>query len=110
LRLVLEVILKIQIKFTDEAQFVKNLDAIARTYIFHSPAIAKNKKLIYGSGKWLNDEGKKAIARHFLTIMCQTCYLMEECLHKKVISNSQQMFKPDSAFEVSLAFYSIESY
>jgi len=97
LRLVLEAILRITIESTDELQFMDNLNTIATKRIFHSPGIVKNKKYVYTLGNWLTDEGKKAVARHFLNVLCQILYLMEQCLQNRVIPGSE-MFKRDSSF------------
>jgi hypothetical protein len=86
--------------YRNDAQFAESLNAIAYKRIFHSPIIAKNKRFVYTRGHWLTAEGKKAVEKHFLTVIFQIFYLMEQSLINRVIDNNLQMFKYDSEFEV----------
>jgi hypothetical protein len=55
--LVLETVLKIRIEYTNELNFMEQLEKLAHKHIFHSPGIAKNKKYVYTRGNWLTEEG-----------------------------------------------------
>lgn len=101
LRLVLEAVFKVKLDYKDDLQFTDNLSFIASKRIFHSPSISKNRRLSYTRGNWLTEEGKKAVERHFFTVICQILFVMEECLMHSVIADCPYMFKPNIEFEVN---------
>jgi hypothetical protein len=55
--LVLDALLMIRIDYISELSFMEHLEKLAHKHIFHSPAIAKNKKYVYTRGNWLTEEG-----------------------------------------------------